>query len=150
MRATDFIQTMTGLQPILAGSTVKYLGGYMFYLGSNSSGFARLMMADGVIYSGTPSPRKLEVVKQDYTRYAYHGLLYVDTKIGMISLKTGKVVSDRFAMDVRRLGSVYDLLAEWSSEIADVQQRMDALTKKLEEWPVSPTYQEWVEKKQSA
>lgn len=88
------------------GEIVKYKGEYFLYLGNNSSGFARLLDSNLNIYSGTPKEDKLEHVKTLDVRYVYRNKEYVETKQGMISLTTGKVMTSLFTSEIKRLGEL--------------------------------------------
>ena len=71
---------------------VSYNGDYYVWYKTNSSGKAQLLDANGKKFSGTPDPKKLEVIKPLYHK-EFNGSLYFQTKIGVFSAMTGKKVS---------------------------------------------------------
>lgn len=75
-------------------SVVQYIGQYFLFMGLNQSGKARLLRPDLTIYSGTPLPSKLKVIKPFEVR-TYNGHTYVSTKQGVISCATGRKIIDK-------------------------------------------------------
>lgn len=76
---------------MLEGTCVQYKGDYFIYLGKNASDKARLLRSDGRLYSGTPSIEKLNPVKE-FKFKLYNGHKYIKTKVGIISLTTGRII----------------------------------------------------------
>ena len=82
---------------LLPGTVVIYKGKYYLFLRINTSGKAQLLTAEGKKYSGTPEMGKItELVNYKLKRYSYNTYNYVYTKLGLVSLTTGNIMSDVF------------------------------------------------------
>lgn len=73
-------------------SVVKYNGKIYLWYKTNSSGFAQLINENGIKFTGTPKPDKLEVIKHLRT-VGFNGHEYVGTKQGVFSCTTGEKVT---------------------------------------------------------
>jgi len=73
---------------------VKYKGEYFLNYGVTSNGNARLITAEGKKYSGTPNTDKLEVIRKKLQHREFNGHTYVETKVGVFSCSTGKLVAN--------------------------------------------------------
>ena len=71
---------------------IKYNDAFYVWYKSNGAGFAQLIDETGKKCSGTPSPEKLEVVKEIECK-EFNNSFYFNTKIGVFSAVSGDKVS---------------------------------------------------------
>lgn len=71
---------------------VLYKEEYYVWYKNNNAGMAQLISSDGTKYSGTPDPKKLQVVSS-LPHIEYNNSLYFYTKIGVFSATTGKEIT---------------------------------------------------------
>jgi hypothetical protein len=73
-------------------AVVKYNGRICLWYKTNESGFAQLILENGVKFTGTPKPDKLTILKTLVT-VTYNNHEYVSTKQGVFSCTTGNKIT---------------------------------------------------------